>query len=637
MRTSVPTSPSPLTENSGAPVARGRVTVVHAGWRSVVKRVITCTACAMTVSSLLLPNVTWAAEWVNVEGVQYDTAHDGGSWAWDGANDLTLNNYTGGPISAAGELNVAYSGANAVAGTGDGGITVKDGENEAANLAITNNGEGSLTVTDENNSAIYSEGDISISGSGTVEVKGHTEDWYSGSIWAEDNINISGSGTVKAANTGESSASGIYSDGDMNISGSGSVKGETQAEYGSGIFSNGKLNVNSTGVVEGTAGDDGEAGIYANGEMVVADAGKIIAKSGGYGIYTSTSLAVSGGGRIEAVGRGMDGIYSSGDLTISGGTTVDATSAEYRGMYATDTLKVEGGSVLTVSSNGDNGITSGYDNIIVDSSTVRVNAVNGNAINAEHGAVVIRNGSLVEALATASDLPDRVNTVTGIYSGDERDEEDKTTASIDISNSTVKATSHFAPEFEREGKLSIGMHARSTGDDSPASIAIDRSNVTASGDDLGILAEHGTRLGDDVTVKPQGTIRITDCNIVVPGNGQIVDVESSERWNASDGELRGYDYCGQTIASGEENAPTVVIKTPEEPAPTPTPEPSEKPADTVKPAAASAKPAAAKAASKVTADLPQTGDHASLMVATLGAVGVAALAIGAAVLRRRLS
>ena len=70
MRTSVPTSPNPLTENSGAPVARGRVTAVHAGWRSVVKRVITCTACAMTVSSLLLPNVTWAAEWVNVEGVQ---------------------------------------------------------------------------------------------------------------------------------------------------------------------------------------------------------------------------------------------------------------------------------------------------------------------------------------------------------------------------------------------------------------------------------------------------------------------------------------------------------------------------------------------------------------------------------------
>lgn len=529
MRTSVPTSPNPLTENSGAPVARGRVTAVHAGWRGVVKRVITCTACAMTVSSLLLPNVTWAAEWVNVEGVQYDTAHDGGSWAWDGANDFTLNNYTGGPISAAGELNVTYSGANAVTGTGDGGITVEDGENESASLAISNNGEGSLTVTDETDSAIYSDGNIDISGSGKIDANG-----------------------------------------------------------------------------------------------------------GEYGIHAGTALAVSGGGNITAVGHESDGIYSSGDLTISGGTTVDVTSTEYRGMYASDTLKVEGGSTLSVNSSGFHGVTA-WGDIIVDASTVKSNVVDGDAIHSNYGAVVIRNGSLVEALATASGLPGYEETIVGIYSGDDRDEENRTTASIDISNSTVKATSRFAPEFEREGKLSIGIYARSEDDNPPANISIDHSNVTASGDDLGILAEHSTWLGGNVTVKPQGTIRITDCNIVVPGNGQIVDFERTDRWASPGGELRGYDYCGQTIASGEENASTVVIKSPVEPELTPAPETSGKPADTVKPAAASAKPAAAKAASKVTADLPQTGDHASLMVATLGAVGVAALAIGAAVLRRRLS
>ena len=407
---------------------------------------------------------------------------------------------------------------------------MKDGDNEAADLAISNNGEGSLTVTDENNSAIYSDGNIDISGSGKIDANG-----------------------------------------------------------------------------------------------------------GEYGIYAGTALAVSGGGNITAVGHESEGIYSGGDLAIGGGTTVDVTSTKYRGMYATDTIKVEGGSVLTVSSNGYHGIMSGYGNVIVDGSTARANAVNGDAIHAREGAVVIRNGSLVEALATASDLPSYQDTIVGIYSGDERDEENRTTASIDISNSTVKTAARFAPEFEREGKLAIGMHARSEDDNPPANISIDRSSVTASGDDLGILAEHATRLGDDVTVKPQGTIRITDSNIVVPGNGQIVDVERSERWEASNGDPRGYDYCGQTIASGEENAPTVVIKTPEESAPTPTPEPSGKPADTVKPAAATAKPTAAKTVSKVTADLPQTGDRASIMVATLGAVGVAALAIGAAVLRRRLS
>ena len=63
-----------------------------------------------------MPSVSLAAEWVKVGGNKYNTAasDEAGTWSWDGADDLKLNNYNGGEIQAAGKLNVNYSGTNIV-------------------------------------------------------------------------------------------------------------------------------------------------------------------------------------------------------------------------------------------------------------------------------------------------------------------------------------------------------------------------------------------------------------------------------------------------------------------------------------------------------------------------------------------
>lgn len=624
MRTSVPTSPNPLTENSGAPVARGRVMAVHAGWRSVVKRVITCTACAMTVSSLLLPNVTWAAEWVNVEGVQYDTAHDGGSWAWDGANDFTLNNYTGGPISAAGELNVTYSGANAVTGAGDGGITVKDGDNESANLAISNNGEGSLTVTEDSDDAIYCDGNIDISGSGTVQA------------------------TASGSSTGISSGNG-----NVSISGSGNVRAEG-TRY-KGINAN-SLTISSAGTVE-AIGED--YGIYAD-DLFITGGGKTTAKSQGYGAHVSGKLDVSDGSSLAA--QGKDGIYVYDSMAVSGGSKVDAAASDGRGIYglyygtliregstvtvasngdkgieAGGTLAIEGGSTLTVNANGGDGVYA-EKSIVVDGSTVKSTATLGSALKSSEGPVIIRNGSLVEALATTDEEGGAI-----VSYGSWESDVFEASATIDISDSTVTAIAKYADGSGPEDGISTGIYAESWPGYKPAVISIKRSSVTAAGGQYAILSAYSYGSDDELN-GDRGTIHIENSNIVLPKDAHIANIE----WDYENPwyHTKSY-YLGQTLAIGDSSTGVtpgdeaivtdVFIKTPEEPAPTPTPEPSKKPADTVKPAAANAKPTAAKAASKVTADLPQTGDRASIMVATLGAVGVAALAIGAAVLRRRLS
>lgn len=160
----------------------------------VTRRIVCGLTCALTVSSLLMPSISFAAEWVEVDGNTYTAgaaAGDGSTWAWDGADDMTLNGYNGGGIAAYGKLNVSYEGNNTVANDEGDGISVVDGANEGAELNIS--GTGTLTATAEGN-ALYSEGDMTISGTGTVTAKGAGAE----GILADGDITITGGGTVDA-------------------------------------------------------------------------------------------------------------------------------------------------------------------------------------------------------------------------------------------------------------------------------------------------------------------------------------------------------------------------------------------------------------------------------------------------------
>ena len=56
------------------------------------------------------PGTALAAEWIDVDGSQYNAGtaagDDAGTWNWDGANDMQLNGYNGGRIQAGGRLDV---------------------------------------------------------------------------------------------------------------------------------------------------------------------------------------------------------------------------------------------------------------------------------------------------------------------------------------------------------------------------------------------------------------------------------------------------------------------------------------------------------------------------------------------------
>lgn len=221
---------------------RQRAVLTCGSWRRVTRRIVCGLTCALTLSSLLMPSISFAAEWVEVDGNTYTagaTAGDGSTWAWNGADDMTLNGYNGGGIAAGGKLNVSYEGTNTVANDEGDGISVIDGANESAELNIS--GTGTLTATAEGD-ALYSQGDMTISGTGTVNASGDAS-----GIHADNDLSINTSGTVTAKGA---RAEGILADGDITIAGGGTV--DTRSEQDFGIVAEETLTVsNSTLTAQG--------------------------------------------------------------------------------------------------------------------------------------------------------------------------------------------------------------------------------------------------------------------------------------------------------------------------------------------------------------------------------------------------
>lgn len=228
---------------------RQRAVLTCGSWRRVTRRIVCGLTCALTVSSLLMPSISFAAEWVQVDGSTYTAgaaAGDGSTWAWNGADDMTLNGYNGGGIAAGGKLNVSYEGNNTVANENGNGISVENGNNEGAELNIS--GTGILTATAEG-SAIYSKGDMAISGTGAVNATGDIH-----GIYAENDLSINTSGTVTAKGA---RAEGIRAGGDMTVTGGGTV--DARSEQDCGIVAEETLTVsNSTLTAQGLG-----SGIYA--------------------------------------------------------------------------------------------------------------------------------------------------------------------------------------------------------------------------------------------------------------------------------------------------------------------------------------------------------------------------------------
>ena len=589
------TTPKRNDKTSGAhfvePDVHRRTLLAHGSWRRVTRRIVCGLACALTVSSLLMPSVSLAAEWVDVGGVRHEaaagpTGDAAGTWSWDGADDMKLNGYDGGAIQAAGKLNIAYEGKNTVKTEPDytgAAIKAQDGTSQKAELNITSsNSTDELNVTAEAD-AIKSTGDLSISGPGTV-------------------------------NTTSTTSDGIEAKGDLSITGSGTV--------------------NATG---------GTEGIQSKGKTTIDSSGTVIAKgSEGYGIAAGSDLIIKGGGKVEASSIEEAAIWADGNIDISGGSQVEASS---QGDLAVD---AEGSLAVTNASLDASGVKYGVyacKGAILDHATVtvRTSASGGQAIAliTDGDDIVIKNGSIVDAFAEGefsvaiSTRNHQLNDAGGhIY----------------ISDSVVKAIARYVesgsdgPDHysnDQSGEvipeprgLNIGIFAQTSEGITPATISIVRSKVTAEGDTAAIFA-----LAISEDGKAIGTIEIEGSTILTPEGGKVIDYRNKEE--LSNGDI--YE-AGQTIGTGdavidspynEAVAKSTVIVPPEEI------KPEEKPGET-KPEGSKSEGtkttktvAVAATGAKTTGKLAATGDASSAAIIATALVGTAAIVTGALASRKR--
>lgn len=299
------------------PDVRRRIGLAHGSWRRVTRRIVSGAVCALTVSSLLMPSVSLAAEWVKVGGNKYNTAasDEAGTWSWDGADDLKLNNYNGGEIQAAGKLNVNYSGTNIVTAEWIESINVSHGTNENAELNIQGDEDGTLSVTSTED-AILSTGNINIDGAGSVNATSTGFD----AINAGGDLAIKGSGNVNA--TGASD--GIRANGNITIDDSGAVTARATKDKGIGADKN--LTIKGGGTVE--ASSEKDAAVEAKGSLAATNA-SLNVNGVEYGVYAHKGITLDHANVTVRASKGRYGGANAlftyqDDIVVKNGSTVDA-------------------------------------------------------------------------------------------------------------------------------------------------------------------------------------------------------------------------------------------------------------------------------------------------------------------------
>lgn len=588
------TTPKRNDKTAGAHVAepdvRRRTLLAHGSWRRVTRRIVVGAVCALTVSSLLMPSVSLAAEWVNVGGTQYNTAasDEAGTWSWDGADDMKLNGYNGGAIEAAGKLNVNYSGTNIVTAGWIESINVSHGTNENAELNIQGDEGGTLSVTS-------------------------TED----AILTTGNINIDGAGSVNATSTGFDA---INAGGDLAIKGSG--------------------NVNATGASDG---------IRANGNITIDDSGAVTARATkDKGIGTDKNLTIKGGGTVEASSADGEAIWSGGNINISDGSQVKASSEKDAAVEAKGSL------AATNASLNANGVEYGvyaHKGITLDHANVTVRASKGRyggaiALFTYQDDIVVKNGSTVDAFAESevsaafSTRNDRPNEEGGhIYISDSVVKAiaryvENGDGPIPYSENQDGETS---PEPQGEN---IGIIAQTSEGVTPAVISIIRSKVTAEGDTAAIFARAMSADGKTI-----GTIKIENAAIQTPEGGKVIDYRKLRDGIYEAGQAIGTGDAvidspyNEAVAKSMVIAPPEVAK-PEDPKPDETKPAESKPAESKQnPKPEGSKPTKAVAASitkaKTTGVLAATGDTSGAAIVATVLAGTAAIAAGTMASRKR--
>lgn len=191
-----------------------------------------------------------------------------------------------------------------------------------------------------------------MTGTSTVE-----SDQLEASVYIDGDLTISGTGSLEAKG-GNAAGIRVYRNLTVN---SGSVTGSSSE--GEGIDVSGDLIVNS-GSVSGNSGE--EEGIDVSDDLIVNSGGIVSGTSSTYiGICCESSIIVNGG---TVFGTGTDGIVSFECITVNGGT-VSGTGTGTGTGWGVDTygLTMTGG---TVTGKGENAAIVGFGYDIVEASEI---------------------------------------------------------------------------------------------------------------------------------------------------------------------------------------------------------------------------------------------------------------------------
>ena len=284
---------------------------------------------AVLLSAMLVcPNAAFAAEWVNVGGTQYDSAYaaEDETWSWNGADDMVLNGYNGGAISAKGDLNV---------GLAEGTM------NTVTNDGSTNGGEGALTVD---------QGDLTISGNGTLtaiaenDVIAATGDRVTGGDVTIDGatVNVVATGQVGEGDEGGHvwEANGIVANGgDVTIKNDAKVWVDAGYDYDDGVAKQPTGAKYATGIVSTNYARDYSNpnawtytqpdGGYNKGGTIAVDSSRVTVKASGeyyasgmeaHTCGTCASVSIEGKSRVSAdvVRSGVDSVADAFGIAVRG-------------------------------------------------------------------------------------------------------------------------------------------------------------------------------------------------------------------------------------------------------------------------------------------------------------------------------
>lgn len=362
--------------------------LVHGSWKRAGARLACAGACALMVGQLLLPSVALAADWINVGGTQYNggaaVSDEAGTWSWDGADDMQLNGYNGGGISAEGNLNIGVTNTNTVtADAGQSAIEVSDG-----NLSIT--GDGILNATGQTD--VITAAGNGITG-GDVTVDGAT-------------VNVTATGTDANGEECENAEAITAFGGDVTIKNGATVdvKAGHATESGEGYYGY----VTGIYATNGAPRGDGEFAWEHDGQ---SNKGGHVSIGSGSTVTVKAESTLESQGIVSRVNNGAARVEIAGDSLVT--AIADASGGNW-GAVGIEAAGMGNDATADIIIDGKNTFVTAIANASKDrysNDTYGLHTSSGSAV--EGGSIQIKNGSVVAQGSDGAIVADNFTTANG--------------------------------------------------------------------------------------------------------------------------------------------------------------------------------------------------------------------------------